>query len=106
MFSTICKYGKIADISRYVCLSQKLKKATLAKIKMHCAEYEKSEGNFIPSLSLLYAYVVSGKVKYQQTRSSPVTKNTGRHTKKGFCQREDRLMGGVSQFLNPFHTVS
>ena len=93
MFSTICKYGKIADISRYVCSSRKVKKATVTKIKMHCAEYEKSEENFIRSLSLLYAGGVISKVKYQQTRSSIAMKNTGRHTKKGFLSKRRLTYG-------------
>lgn len=93
MFATFCKYGKIADISRYVCSSQKVKKATVAKIKMHCAEYEKSEENFIRSLSLLYAGGVISKIKYQQTRSSLVMKNTGRHTKKGFLSKRRLTYG-------------
>ena len=88
MFSTICKYGKIADISKYICSSRKMRKATVAKIKMQCAQYEKSEENFIRSLSLLYAGGVISKVKYQQTRSSLVMKNTGRRTKKGFMSKE------------------
>ena len=65
-----------------------MRKATVAKIKMQCAEYEKSEENFIRSLSLLYAGGVISKIKYQQTRSSMVMKNTGRHTKKGFMSKE------------------
>ena len=88
MFSTICKYGKMSDVSKYVCSSQKMKKATVAKVKNHCTEYEKSEDNFIRSLSLLYAGGVISKVKYRQTRSSLVMKNTGKHTKKGFMSRE------------------
>ena len=55
MFSTICKYGKIRDIAKYVSSSQKVRKATVAKIKMQCTEYEKSDENFIRSLSLLNA---------------------------------------------------
>jgi len=46
MFSTLCKYGTIADMSKYVCSSRKMRKATVAKIKMQCVEYEKSEENF------------------------------------------------------------
>lgn len=88
MFSTLCKYGTMVDISKYVCSSRKMRKATVAKIKMQCVEYEKSEENFIRSLSLLYAGGVISKVKYQQTRSSMVMKNTGRHTKKGFMSKE------------------
>lgn len=88
MFSTICKYGKIGDMAKYVSSSQKMRKATVAKIKMQCTEYEKSDENFIRSLSLLYAGGVISKVKYQQTRSSLVMKNTGRHTKKGFMSKE------------------
>ena len=76
-------------------------------IKIQCVEYEKSEENFIRSLSLLYAGGVISKVKYQQTTSSMVMKNTGRHTKKGFMSKERITYGwGVSQFLNHFHTVS
>ena len=75
-------------MSKYVCSSRKMRKTTVAKIKMQCVEYEKSEENFICSLSLLYAGGVISKVKYQQTRSSLVMKNTGRHTKKGFMSKE------------------
>lgn len=55
---------------------------------MQCKEYEKSDKNFIHSLSLLYAGGVISKVKYQQTRLSLVMKNTGRHTKKGLMSKE------------------
>ena len=64
MFSTLCNYSTMVDISKYVCSSQKMRKVTVAKIKMQCVEYEKSEENFIHSLSLLYAGGVISKVKY------------------------------------------
>lgn len=71
MFSTICKYGKIGDMAKYVSSSQKMRKATVAKIKMQCTEYEKSDENFIRSLSLLYAgaadKIISGNEKYWET---------------------------------------
>ena len=65
-----------------------MRKATVAKIKNQCTEYEKSEENFIRSLSLLYAGGIISEFKYRQTRSSLVMKNTGKHTKKGFMSRE------------------
>ena len=93
MLSTICKYGKIGDIAKYVSSSKKIRKATVAKIKMQCTEYEKSDENYIRSLSLLYAGGVISKVKHQQTRSSLVMKNTGTHPKKGFLSKEKITYG-------------
>ena len=84
MFSTTCKCGKMFDTSKYVCLSRKMRKATVAKVKNQCTEYDKCKENFIRSLSLPYAGEVISKVKYQQARLSLVMKNTGKHTKKGF----------------------
>ena len=60
----------------------------MVKIKNQCTEYEKSEENFIRSLSLLYAGGIISKCKYRQTRSSLIIKNTEKHTKKGFMSRE------------------
>ena len=45
-------------------------------------DYEKSQENFVLSLSLLYAGRVIGKVKYEQGRSALVMKHTGKSTKK------------------------
>lgn len=55
---------------------------------MQCVVYERSEENFICHLSRLYAGGVTSNVKYQQTRSAMVMKNTGRHTKKGLMLKE------------------
>ena len=93
MFSTISRYGKIADISRYVSSSSKFRKATISKIKMQCEEYEESEQNFIRSLSMLYAGGVISKVKYQQTRASLVMEITGKRTKKGFLSKRRLAYG-------------
>ena len=79
MFSTICKYGKIGDIAKLCFLVTKDEKG-------HCCQNKNAMyrvyGNNIRSLSLLYAGGggVISKVKYQQTRSSLVMKNTGRQT--------------------------
>lgn len=63
--------------------AKKLKKATLMEIKKEAQEYEKSNENFIRSLSLLYAGGVIGKVKYMQGRSALVMRHTGKSTKTG-----------------------
>ena len=55
MFSTVLKYSKMADISKYFDSSKKLKRAAARKINTQAKEYEESNGNFIRSLSLLYA---------------------------------------------------
>lgn len=83
MFSTLMKYGTIADLCKYLKSSKKMKKASAAVISGHVKEYEKCDQNVIRSLSLLYAGGVIGKVKYQQSRSALVMKNTGKLTKKG-----------------------
>lgn len=62
---------------------KKMKKAALATIKLEAQGYEKSDENFVRSLSLLYAGGVIGKVKYEQGRSAIVMKHTGKSTKKG-----------------------
>ena len=54
MFSAVFKYGKMANISKYFSSSKKLKRAAVTKIKVHAKEYEKSNENFIRSISLLY----------------------------------------------------
>ena len=64
MFSTLIKYEKIADLSKYYSSSKKMKKASLAVIKAQVKEYEQCNQNFIHSLSLLYAGGVIGEVKY------------------------------------------
>ena len=84
MISTVLKYGKINDVAKYFCSSKKMKKAALAQIKLETQNYEKSDENFIRSLSVLYAGgVIIGKVKYEQGRSALVMKHTGKTTKKG-----------------------
>ena len=83
MISTVLKYGKISDITKYFCSSKKMKKAALVKIKAETERYEKSNENFIRSLSLLYAGGIIRKVKYEQGRSALVTKHTDKTTKKG-----------------------
>ena len=66
MVSTVLKYSKVTDVAKYLSSSRKLKKATLMEIKKEAQEYEKSNENFIRSLSSLYAGGVIGKVKYMQ----------------------------------------
>lgn len=53
------------------------------EIKKEAQEYEKSNENFIRSLSLLYAGGVIGKVKYMQGRSALVMRHTEKSTKTG-----------------------
>ena len=88
MFSTVLKYGKMADISKYFDSSKKLKRAAAMKINAQAKEYEESNENFIRSLSLLYAGGIIGKVKYQQGRSAMVMRHTGKRTMKGYLSRE------------------
>ena len=83
MVSTVLKYSKVTDVAKYLSSSKKLKKATLMEIKKEAQEYEKSNENFIRSLSLLYAGGVIGKVKYMQGRSALVMRHTGKSTKTG-----------------------
>ena len=83
MVSTVLKYSKVTDVAKYLSSSKKLKKVTLMEIKKEAQEYEKSNENFIRSLSLLYAGGVIGKVKYMQGRSALVMRHTGKSTKTG-----------------------
>ena len=55
MVSTVLKYSKVTDVAKYLSSSKKLKKATLMKIKKEAQEYEKSNENFIRSLSIIIA---------------------------------------------------
>ena len=93
MISTVLKYGKINDVSNYFCSSKKMKKAALVKIKLEAQDYEKSQENFVRSLSLLYAGGVIGKVKYEQGRSALVMKHTGKSTKKGTPSKQRITFG-------------
>lgn len=88
MFSTVVKYSKIADISKYFDSSKKLKRAAVMKINAQAKAYEESNENFIRSLSLLYAGGIIGKVKYQQGRSAMVMRHTGKRTLKGYLSKE------------------
>ena len=88
MVSTVLKYGKISDLTKYFCSSRKMKKAALVEIKREVQEYENSDENFIRSLSLLYAGGIIGKLKYEQARSALVLKHTGKTTKKGNPSKE------------------
>ena len=97
MISTVLKYGKISDVSKYFCSSKKMKKAALVKIKLEAQDYEKCDENFIRSLSFLYAGGVIGKVKYEQGRSALVMKHTGKTTKKGTLSKQRITFGlGIS----------
>ena len=98
----LMKYGTIADLCKYVKSSKKIKKASAAVISGHVKEYEKCDQNFIRSLSLLYAGVMNGKVKYQQSRSALIMKNTGKLTKNGSISKKKLSLIWVSQFPNPF----
>ena len=60
---------------------------------MEVQNYEKSDENFVRSLSLLYAGVVIGKVKYEQVRSALVIKHTGKTTKKGTPSKQRITFG-------------
>ena len=102
MFSTLMKYGTIADLCKYLKSSKKIKKATAAVISGHVEEYEQCDQNVIRSRSLLYAGGVIGKVKYQQSRSALVMKNTRKHTKKGSISKARIKFVWVSLFPNPF----
>ena len=53
------------------------------KIKAETERYEKSNENFIHSLSRIYAGGITGKVKYEQGKSALVMKHTDKTTKKG-----------------------
>ena len=88
MFSSVLKYGTMADISKCFNSSKKLKRAAAMKINGQAKEYEESNENFIQSLSLLYAGQIIGKVKYQQGRSAMVMRHTGKRTMKGYLSRE------------------
>ena len=93
MISTVLKYGKITDITKYFCSSKKMKKAALVKIKAETERYEKSNENFIRSLPLLYAGGIIGKVKYEQGRSALVMKHTEKTTKKGSPSKQRITFG-------------
>ena len=93
MISTVLKYGKINDLAKYFCSSKKMKKAAPATIKLEAQGYEKSDENFVRSLSLLYAGGVIGKVKYEQGRSAIVMKHTGKTTKKGTPSKQRITFG-------------
>lgn len=83
MFSTLTKYAKTAALSKHFSSSKKMRKASsLAVIKPQVKQYEQSDHNVIRSLSMLYAGGLMGKVKYEQSRSALVMKNTEKHTKK------------------------
>ena len=103
MFSTLTKYAKTAALSKYFSSSKKMRKASLAVIKPQVKQYEQSDHNIIRSLSMLYAGGLMGKVKYEQTRSALVMKNTKKHTKKlGSVSKERVLFGMGIPFLNSF----
>lgn len=103
MFSTLTKYAKTAALSKYFSSSKKMRKASLAVIKPQVKQYEQSDHNVIRSLSMLYAGGLMGKVKYEQTRSALVMKNTKKHTKKlGSVSKERVLFGMGIPFLNSF----
>lgn len=93
MISTVLKNGKINDLAKYFCSSKKMKKAALATIKLEAQGYEKSDENFVCSLSLLYAGRVIGKVKYEQGRSAIVMTHTGKTTKKGTPSKQRITFG-------------
>ena len=103
MFSTLTKYAKTVALSKYFSSSKKMRKASLAVIKPQVKQYEQSDHNVIRSLSMLYAGGLMGKVKYEQTRSALVMKNTKKHTKKlGSVSKERVLFGMGIPFLNSF----
>ena len=103
MFSTLTKYAKTAALSKYFSSSKKMRKASLAVIKPQVKQYEQSDHNVIRSLSMLYAAGLMEKVKYEQTRSALVMKNTKKHTKKvGSVSKERVLFGMGIPFLNSF----
>ena len=95
MFSTLTKYAKTAALSKYFSSSKKMRKASLAVIKPQVKQYEQSDHNFIRSLSMLYAGGLMGKVKYEQTRSALVMKNTKKHTKKLGSVSKERVVFGM-----------
>ena len=103
MFSTLTKHAKTAALSKYFSSSKKMRKASLAVIKPQVKQYEQSDHNVIRSLSMLYAGGLMEKVKYEQTRSALVMKNTKKHTKKlGSVSKERVLFGMGIPFLNSF----
>ena len=103
MFSTLTKHAKTAALSKYFSSSKKMRKASLAVIKPQVKQYEQSDHNVIRSLSMLYAGGLMRKVKYEQTRSALVMKNTKKHTKKlGSVSKERVLFGMGIPFLNSF----
>ena len=95
MFSTLTKYAKTAALSKYFSSSKKMRKASLAVIKPQVKQYKQSDHNVIRSLSMLYAGGLMGKVKYKQTRSALVMKNTKKHTKKLGSVSKERVLFGM-----------
>ena len=73
-----------------------MRKASLAVIKPQVKQYEQSDHTVIRSLSMLYAGGLMGKVKYEQTRSALVMKNTKKHTKKLGSVSKERVLFGMA----------
>lgn len=95
MYSTQTRYAKTAALSKYFSSSKKMRKTSLAVIKPQVKQYEQSDHNVISSLSMLYAGGLMGKVKYEQTRSALVMKNTKKDTKKLGCVLKERVLFGM-----------
>ena len=63
MFATIMKYGKTEDVNEYVNKSGQFRTVCASLSKKQVALYEKSNDNFIRSLSVLYAGGIISKLK-------------------------------------------
>ena len=107
MFSTIIKYGKPKYVNEYLDKSGQFRTVCARQSKKQVALYEKSNDNFIRSLSLLYAGGIIGKVKYELARSALVMKNNGKKTKLGNLSKERIKLGyGVPiPRLLPYNSV-
>ena len=101
MFSTIIKYANVHDIAKY-CSQRKFKNCFVSEAKKEVGIYEKSEDNFVRSLSLLYAGGVIGKNKYIQAKSALVMKNSGKCTRKGYLSKERIKIGCGIPIPKPF----
>jgi hypothetical protein len=101
MFSTSIKYANVHDIAKY-CSQGKFKKCFVSEAKKEVGIYEKSEDNFVRSLSLLYAGGVIGKIKYIQAKSALVMKNSGKCTRKGYLSKERIKIGCGIPIPKPF----
>lgn len=81
-------------------LNLKDEKASAAVNTGHLTEFEKCDQNVIHTFSLLFAGGVIGKVKFHQSWSALVMKNTGKLARKGSISKR-RIKFGMGT-PNPF----